>query len=112
MVCGDYVPRNLQCLGMDGRLVIIALLGGAKAEVNFSGVMRKRQTITGSTLRPQSDAAKAAIADGLREKVWPLLNSGKLGPIIQDTFPMSDAASAHAALEAGDHVGKFVLIAD
>ena len=109
MVSGDYVPRNQKCLALDGRLVTIALLGGAKAEVNFGLLMVKRQTFTGSTLRPQSVAAKAAIAAGLRAEVWPLLDSGRIAPVIQDTFDLRDAAAAHAALEAGDHIGKFIL---
>jgi len=109
MVCGDYVPRNQKCLATDGRLVTIALLGGRSAEVNFGLLMMKRQTFTGSTLRPQSVEAKAAIADGLRQAVWPLLDNGTIAPVIQDTFDFKDAAKAHAALEAGDHVGKFIL---
>jgi len=109
MVAGPYVPRNQRCLALDGRLVTIALLGGAKAEVNFGLLMMKRQTFTGSTLRPQSVGAKAAIADGLRREVWPLLDSGRIAPVIQDTFDLTDAAAAHAALEAGDHIGKYVL---
>ena len=109
MVSGPYVPRNQKCLALDGRLVTIALLGGAKAEVNFGLLMMRRQTFTGSTLRPQSVAAKAAIANGLRAEVWPLLDSGEIAPVIQDTFDLEDAAAAHAALEAGDHIGKFIL---
>jgi NADPH2:quinone reductase len=112
MVAGDYVPRNLQCLAMDGRLVIIALLGGPKAEINFGLIMRNRHTITGSTLRPQTVEAKARIARGLRENVWPMLASGRIAPIIHGTFPLAEAAQAHAALEAGEHVGKFVLTVD
>ena len=111
MVAGPYVPRNQKCLAIDGRLVTIALLGGAKAEVNFGLMMMKRQTMTGSTLRPQSVAAKAAIASGLRAEVWPLLDSGEIAPVIQDAFDLKDAAAAHAALEAGDHIGKFILTA-
>ena len=109
MVAGPYVPRNQKCLALDGRLVTIALLGGAKAEVNFGLLMMKRQTFTGSTLRPQSVAAKAAIAEGLRREVWPLLDSGQIAPVIQDAFDLREAAAAHAALEAGEHIGKFVL---
>jgi NADPH2:quinone reductase len=112
MVAGDYVPRDMQCLAPDGRIVIIALLGGPKAEINFGLLMRGRATITGSTLRPQSVDAKAAIARGLREHVWPMLDAGKIAPVIQGTFPFADAAKGHAALEAGDHVGKFVLTLD
>ena len=109
MVAGDYVPRNQKCLALGGRLVTIALLGGRKAEVDFGLLMVKRQTMTGSTLRPQSVEAKAAVAAGLRREVWPLLDSGQIAPVIQDTFDLEDAAAAHAALEAGDHIGKFVL---
>jgi len=109
MVAGPYVPRNQKCLALDGRLVTIALLGGAKAEVNFGLLMMKRQTFTGSTLRPQSVAAKAAIAEGLRREVWPLLESGQIAPVIQDNFDLREAAAAHAALEAGEHIGKYVL---
>ncbi len=109
MVAGSYIPRDQRCLALDGRLVVIALLGGAKAEVNFGLLMTKRQTMTGSTLRPQSVAAKAAIAAGLRAEVWPLLDEGRIAPVIEDTFALRDAAAAHAALEAGDHVGKFIL---
>ena len=109
MVAGDYVPRNQKCLALGGRLVTIALLGGRKAEVDFGLLMVKRQTMTGSTLRPQSVEAKAAIAAGLRREVWPLLDSGQIAPVIQDTFDLEDAAAAHAALEAGDHIGKFIL---
>lgn len=112
MVAGDYVPRDLQCLAPDGRVVIIALLGGPKAEINFGLLMRNRHTISGSTLRPQSIEAKARIARGLRENVWPMLDAGKIAPIIHGTFPLAEAAKAHAALEAGDHVGKFVLTVD
>ena len=109
MVAGDYVPRNQKCLALGGRLVTIALLGGRKAEVDFGLLMVKRQTMTGSTLRPQSVEAKAAVAAGLRREVWPLLDSGQIAPVIQDTFDLEDAAAAHAALEAGDHIGKFIL---
>ncbi|MCY4395796.1 MAG: NAD(P)H-quinone oxidoreductase [Rhodospirillaceae bacterium] len=109
MVSGHYVPRNQKCLAIGGRLVTIALLGGRAAEVNFGLLMVKRQTMTGSTLRPQSVEAKAAIADGLRAEVWPLLDTGGIAPVIQDTFGLKDAAAAHAALEAGDHIGKFIL---
>jgi NADPH2:quinone reductase len=109
MVAGDYLPKNLQLLKPDGRCVVIALLGGAKAEVNAGLVMVNRLTLTGSTLRPQSIANKARMAQGLREKVWPLLESGAVRPIIHKTFPLKDAASAHAELERADHVGKVML---
>lgn len=109
MVGGDYLPRNLQCLGLEGRHVSIAFLHGPTAEVNFLNIMVKRLTLTGSTLRPQSLAAKTAIADGLREKVWPLLDGGRIKPQIFKTFPFDAAEEAHRALNKGDHFGKIVL---
>lgn len=109
MVGGSYTARDIACLNLDGRLVQIAFLGGPKAEVNFALVMVKRLTITGSTLRPQSDAAKAEIAEGLRDKVWPLLNARRIGPVMDSEFPLDDAASAHARMETSDHIGKIVL---
>jgi len=109
MVAGDYLPKNLQLLKQDGRCVVIALLGGAKAEINAGFVMVNRLTLTGSTLRPQSVAAKGRMAQGLREKVWPLLEAGTIRPIIFKTFPLKDAASAHAELERADHVGKVMM---
>jgi NADPH2:quinone reductase len=109
MVAGDYLPKNLQLLKQDGRCVVIALLGGAKAEVNAGLMMVNRLTLTGSTLRPQSVENKGRMAQGLKDKVWPLLESGKVKPIIFKTFPLSDAAAAHAELERADHVGKVML---
>lgn len=109
MVAGAYLPKNLQLLKPDGRCVVIALLGGAKAEVNAALVMVNRLTLTGSTLRPQSIASKARMAKGLKEKVWPLLEAGTIRPIIYKTFPLKDAAGAHAELERADHVGKVML---
>ena len=109
MVGGDYIPRNLAALAMDGRLVQIAFLQGPKAEVNFAAVMARRQTITGSTLRPQSDAAKAAIAAELRAHVWPMIETGKLSPVMDGTFPLARAEEAHARMESSAHVGKIVL---
>lgn len=109
MVSGPYVPRNLRALATDGRLVIIAGLGGPKAEVNFSAMMMRRQTITGSTLRPQSDQAKAVIAEALLEQVWPLLDAGRIGPVMDQVFDLDDAAAAHARMEEGAHIGKIVL---
>ncbi len=109
MVGGDYIGRNLKSLAVEGRLVQIAFLKGAKAEVNFAGVMMKRQTITGSTLRPRSVAEKGAIAKALEEKVWPLLASGKIRPLIHATFPLEQAAEAHRLMESSAHVGKIVL---
>ncbi|HLG47530.1 MAG TPA: NAD(P)H-quinone oxidoreductase [Reyranella sp.] len=109
MVAGDYLPKNLQLLKQDGRCVVIALLGGAKAEISAGLMMVNRLTLTGSTLRPQSIANKGRMAQGLKEKVWPLLEAGTIRPIIFKTFPLRDAASAHAELERADHVGKVMM---
>tara|TARA_Y100000815_G_scaffold98476_1_gene87184 strand:+ start:110 stop:1144 length:1035 start_codon:yes stop_codon:yes gene_type:complete len=109
MVGGDYIPRNVKALADDGRLVHIAFLSGPKAELNFAQIMARRLTITGSTLRPQSDAAKAAIAAELREKVWPLLENGRVAPVMDEEFPLEEAASAHARMESSTHIGKIVL---
>ncbi|MFL0355202.1 NAD(P)H-quinone oxidoreductase [Erythrobacter sp. GH1-10] len=109
MVSGDYVPRNLQCLAEDGRHVTIAVLGGAKAEIFMPMVMMRRLTLTGSTLRPRSDAFKAALADEIAEHAWPLFTSGELAPVMDETFPLAEAAAAHARMEAGEHIGKIVL---
>lgn len=109
MVAGDYLPREVSCLADDGRIVIIALLGGSRATVNLGDVLRRRLTITGSTLRPRPVAFKAAIAANLKEKVWPLLEAGKIKPVIYQTFPLSQAAHAHALMESSTHVGKIVL---
>lgn len=109
MVGGDYIARNLRSLAEDGRLVQIAFLQGPKAEVNFAPMMMKRQTITGSTLRPQSDLAKARIADQLRANVWPLLDAGKVGPVMDREFALADASLAHARMESSAHIGKIVL---
>jgi NADPH2:quinone reductase len=109
MVAGDYLPKNLSLLKQDGRCVVIALLGGAKAEVNAGLMMVNRLTLTGSTLRPQTIAAKGRMAQGLKEKVWPLLERGTIKPLIFKTFALKDAAAAHAELERADHVGKVML---
>ncbi|WP_172299616.1 NAD(P)H-quinone oxidoreductase [Pseudoruegeria sp. HB172150] len=109
MVGGDYIPRNIRALADDGRLVMIAFLAGPKAELNFAQVMARRLTITGSTLRPQSDLAKARIAEGLRENVWPLLAAGTIAPVMDQTFPLADASKAHARMESSEHIGKIVL---
>ncbi len=109
MVSGDYVPRNLKCLAEDGRHVTIAVLGGAKAELNMALVMMKRLTLTGSTLRPRSDAFKSALADEIADNAWPLFVDGELSPVMDTTFPLAEAATAHARMEAGAHVGKIVL---
>ncbi len=109
MVAGSYVPRNLKCLNVDGRLIIIAVQGGFKDEVNFANLMIKRQTITGSTLRPQSTVAKASYVDNLVTNAWQWLESGDIMPIIEHEFKLSEAADAHKALERGDHIGKFIM---
>ncbi|MFY0680768.1 MAG: NAD(P)H-quinone oxidoreductase [Thalassovita sp.] len=109
MVGGLYIPRNIRALADDGRLVQIAFLNGPKVELNFSQVMMRRLTLTGSTLRPQSNLAKARIADSLKTHVWPLLEAKKIGPIMDSDFELSNAAAAHKRMEAGDHIGKIVL---
>ncbi|HEY3049098.1 MAG TPA: NAD(P)H-quinone oxidoreductase [Polaromonas sp.] len=109
MVAGSYVAREVESLAEDGRLVIIAVQGGVKAEVNAGLVLRRRLTITGSTLRPRSLEFKTAIAKALKEKVWPLLASGAIKPVIHSTFAAADAAKAHVLMESNQHVGKIVL---
>ena len=109
MVAGPYVAREVECLAEDGRIVIIAVQGGVKAEFNAALVLRKRLVITGSTLRPRPVAFKAAIAQALREQVWPLLASGAIKPVIHSTFAAADAAQAHALMESNQHIGKIVL---
>ncbi len=109
MVAGDYVNRELRCLADDGRLVIIALLGGATGEINFGEVLRRRLVITGSTLRPRPVTFKRHIAQQLRSQVWPLLESGRIKPVIYQTFPLEQAADAHALMETSTHVGKIML---
>jgi NADPH:quinone reductase len=109
MVAGSYISREVECMAEDGRLVIIAVQGGVKAEFNAGMVLRKRLTITGSTLRPRSLEFKTSIAKALREKVWPLVASGAIRPVIHSTFAAADAASAHALMESNQHVGKIVL---
>lgn len=109
MVGGDYIPRNLKALADDGRLVQIAFLQGPKVEVNFAPLMMRRLTLTGSTLRPQSDLAKARIAQELREAVWPLLEKGRVAPVMDNEYALEDAAEAHTRMEASGHIGKIVL---
>ncbi|WP_138422588.1 NAD(P)H-quinone oxidoreductase [Maritimibacter alexandrii] len=109
MVGGSYIARNIKALADEGRMVHIAFLTGPKAEINFAQIMARRLTITGSTLRPQSDAAKAAIAAELREHVWPLLDAGRVKPIMDSTYPLDEAAKAHAHMESSTHIGKIVL---
>jgi NADPH:quinone reductase len=110
MVGGPYINRNLQILAMEGRLVQIAFLQGSKAEIDLGALMMKRQTLTGSTLRPRSVAEKGTIAKSLREKVWPLLDSGKVAPVMFKTFPLTQAAAAHQLMESSSHIGKIVLV--
>ena len=109
MVAGSYVAREIECLAEDGRLVIIAVQGGVKSEFNAGLVLRKRLLITGSTLRPRPVAFKAAIAKSLQTKVWPLLESGAIKPVIHSTFVAADAAKAHVLMESNQHIGKIVL---
>ncbi|MBV7461102.1 MULTISPECIES: NAD(P)H-quinone oxidoreductase [unclassified Acidovorax] len=109
MVAGDYVAREVQCLAEDGRIVIIAVQGGIKSDFNAGLVLRRRLTITGSTLRPRSVAFKGAIARALREHVWPLLVAGRVRPVIHSTFAATEAAKAHALMESNQHIGKIVL---
>ncbi|MEI4262725.1 NAD(P)H-quinone oxidoreductase [Roseovarius sp. D0-M9] len=109
MVGGDYIPRNVKALANDGRLVQIAFLGGPKVELNFAQVMMRRLTITGSTLRPQSDLAKARIAEALHREVWPLLEAGRVGVVMDSTYALADVAKAHERMESSAHIGKIVL---
>lgn len=108
MVGGEYISRDLTALKDEGRLVFIAFLGGPAAHVNFAEIMMRRLTVTGSTLRPQSTLAKARIAADLEREVWPLIETGRIAPVMDQSFPLSEAADAHRALEA-DHIGKIVL---
>jgi putative PIG3 family NAD(P)H quinone oxidoreductase len=112
MVGGDYVPRNMQCLADDGRHVSIAVQGGATATVPIFEIMRRRLTLTGSTLRARDAAFKGLVADELHKTVWPHVEAGRLKPVMDRTFPLGEAADAHRRMEAGDHVGKIVLTLD
>lgn len=109
MVGGDYVPRELACLAEDGRLALIAFMGGTKTSLDMTDILRRRLTITGSTLRPRPVEVKAAIARALREKVWPLIEAGKIRPVIYRTFGLEEASAAHALMESSEHVGKILL---
>ena len=109
MVGGDYIARNLKTLADEGRLVQIAYLQGPKVTLNLMPLMTRRLTLTGSTLRPQSDQAKARIADSLKRQVWPLLSAGKIAPVIDSCFDLPDARQAHLRMESGKHIGKIVL---
>jgi putative PIG3 family NAD(P)H quinone oxidoreductase len=110
MVGGDYVARNIETLATDGRLVQIGLLGSYKAQVNLIALMQRRATLTGSTLRARSVAEKGAIAAALRQRVWPLLESGAVAPVIHATFPLRSAADAHRVMDSSEHIGKLVLV--
>jgi putative PIG3 family NAD(P)H quinone oxidoreductase len=109
MVAGGYVPRNLDAAAMEGRIVVISLLGGSRAEINLGTLMTRRLTLTGSTLRTRSVAQKAAVAHAMRARVWPLLAAGRAKPVIHATFPLAEAAAAHALMETSQHTGKIVL---
>lgn len=110
MVGGPYFPRNLRALAMDGRLVLIAFLGGSKIDsADLTPIMVRRLTVTGSTMRPRTTAQKAAIAAELRAKVWPLLDKGECAPVVHATFPLGQAAEAHRLMESSSHIGKIVL---
>ena len=109
MVGGDYVPKELKSLAEDGRLIIIAFLGGVKSEIDLNEVMRKRLQITGSTLRPRSVEFKGQVARSLRERIWPLVDAGKIKPVIFKTFPLDQASAAHVLMESSQHIGKIVL---
>ena len=109
MVGGDYIPRNVDCLALEGRLVLIALQRGARAELNFATLMFRRLTITGSSLRPRTVEQKGAIARALRANVWPLLESGQVRPIVHARFPLAEAAAAHRLMESSTHIGKIIL---
>jgi len=112
MVGGDYLPRNLKCLADEGRHVSIATQRGATAEIPIGTIMRRRLTLTGSTLRPRSVGFKTMVADELKQTVWPYVEGNRLKPAVDSTFPLAEAAAAHALMEAGDHVGKIVLTTD
>jgi len=109
MVAGDYIARELQCLADDGRIALIAVQGGTVAQIDAGAVLRRRLTITGSTLRPRSVAFKTAIAKALQQQVWPWLDAGRVKPVIHQVFPAAQAAEAHALMESNQHIGKLVL---
>ena len=109
MVGGSYIPRNIRSLAKDGRLVMIAFLEGPKVELNFAQIMANRLTVTGSTLRPQSDVAKAEIADALRKQLWPMIAAGSVAVTIDSEFALDQASEAHLRMESSAHIGKIVL---
>ena len=110
LVGGPYLQRNLDCLAVEGRLVLIAVMGGIRGEVNLAALMSRRQTLTGSTLRSRPVAAKAAICDALRARVWPRFAGGTLRPVIHAAYPLAEAAAAHRVMESSAHVGKLLLV--
>jgi NADPH2:quinone reductase len=109
MVAGDYLQRNLRCLADDGRIVIIAFLGGVKTNLNMTDILKRRLTVTGSTLRPRATSFKANIAESLAKKVWPLLEKKIIKPLIFASFSLEDAAEAHRLMESSQHIGKIIL---
>jgi putative PIG3 family NAD(P)H quinone oxidoreductase len=109
MVAGSYVARNFQAAAMEGRIVVISLIGGSRAEISMGAMLTKRLTLTGSTLRARTVAQKAAVAEGVRRNVWPLLSSGRVRPVIHATFPLAKASEAHRLMESSQHIGKIVL---
>lgn len=110
IVGGDYLSRNIDALGMDGRLVQVGTMGGSRAQINLTPVLQRRLTLTGSTLRPRTPDQKGAIAHALESRVWPLLEDGRVGPVVHRTFPLAEAADAHRLLESGEVIGKLVLV--
>jgi NADPH2:quinone reductase len=109
MVAGSYVPRNLDIAALEGRIVVISLLGGSRAEINMGMILTKRLTLTGSTLRARTVAQKAEVADAVRKNIWPLLEAGRVRPVIHATFPLAEASEAHRLMETSNHIGKIVL---
>jgi NADPH2:quinone reductase len=111
IIGGDYLQRNIDCLGMDGRLVQVGLMGGPRGQINLAAILQRRLTLTGSTLRPRTPDEKGAIARELEARVWPLLAAKRVAPVIHRTFPLANAADAHRLLESGEVIGKVVLVA-
>jgi NADPH2:quinone reductase len=109
MVAGSYVQRNLEIAAVEGRIVVISMLGGSRAEINMNAILPKRLTLTGSTLRARTVAQKAAVAEAMRSNVWPLLSLGRVKPVIHETFPLAQASDAHRLMESSGHIGKIVL---
>ena len=109
MVAGGYVARNLDIAALEGRIVMISLMGGSRAEINLGTILTKRLTLTGSTLRSRTVAQKAEVADAVKKNIWPLLAAGRVRPIIHATFPLAEAGEAHRLMESSNHIGKIVL---